>query len=36
MDLREIEWEGVDWINPAQVWDQWQTIVNMLMILRVP
>jgi hypothetical protein len=24
MDLREIEWEGVDWIHVAQDRDWWQ------------
>jgi hypothetical protein len=28
MDLREIVWENVDWINLAQDWDQWQTLVK--------
>jgi hypothetical protein len=25
MDLREIVWEGVEWIHLAQDRDQWQT-----------
>jgi hypothetical protein len=25
MDLREIGWEGVDWMHLAQDRDQWQT-----------
>jgi hypothetical protein len=28
MDLREIVWEGVDWIHLAQNGDQWQALVN--------
>jgi hypothetical protein len=28
MDLREIGWEGVDWINTAQYRDQWRALVN--------
>jgi hypothetical protein len=32
MDLREIEWGGMDWIELAQDRDQWRTLVN----LRVP
>jgi len=28
MDLREIGWEGVDWMRPAQNTDQWQALVN--------
>jgi hypothetical protein len=26
MDLREIGWEGVDWIHLAQDVDQWQPL----------
>jgi hypothetical protein len=33
MDLREIGWEGVDWIHLAQDRDQWLTLVNMIMNL---
>jgi hypothetical protein len=36
MDLAEIGWGGMDWINLAQDWDQWQALVNMVMSLRVP
>jgi hypothetical protein len=36
MDLREIGWEGVDWICVAQDVDQWRTIVNTVMNLWVP
>jgi hypothetical protein len=36
IDLREIEWGGVDWIDLAQDRDQWRTLVNMVMNLRVP
>jgi hypothetical protein len=36
MDLREIEWDGMDWIDLAQDRDQWRTLVNMVMNLRVP
>jgi hypothetical protein len=28
IDLREIGWEGVNWINLAQDWDQWRAVVN--------
>jgi hypothetical protein len=28
MDLREIEWGGMDWINLAQDRDQWRAPVN--------
>jgi hypothetical protein len=35
MDLREIVWEGVDWIHLAQNRDQWWALVNVVMNLRV-
>jgi hypothetical protein len=35
-DLREIEWDGMDWIDLAQDRDQWRALVNIVMILRVP
>jgi hypothetical protein len=31
MYLREIGWEGVDWIHMAQGRDLWQALVNMIM-----
>jgi hypothetical protein len=36
MDLREIGWVGMDWIDLAQDRDQWRALVNMVMNLRVP
>jgi hypothetical protein len=36
MDLREIGWDCVDWIDMAQGRDQWRTLVNMALNLRVP
>jgi hypothetical protein len=36
MDLREIGWDGVDWIELAQDRDQWRTLVNTVTTLRVP
>jgi hypothetical protein len=36
MDLREIEWDGIDWIYLAQNRDQWRALVNAVMNLRVP
>jgi hypothetical protein len=36
MDLREIGWEDVDWIHVAQDRDQWRTVVNTVMEIRVP
>jgi hypothetical protein len=36
MDLREIGWDGMDWIDLAQDGDQWRALVNTVMNLRVP
>jgi hypothetical protein len=36
MDLREIRWGGMDWIDLTQDKDQWRTLVNTVMNLRVP
>jgi hypothetical protein len=36
MDLREIEWDGVDWINMAHGRDQWRALVNTILNLGVP
>jgi hypothetical protein len=36
IDLREIGWDGVDWIELAQDRDQWRALVNTVMSLRVP
>jgi hypothetical protein len=33
MDLREIGWDGMDWIDLAQ---EWRALVNTVMNLRVP
>jgi hypothetical protein len=35
MDLREIGWDGGDWIDLAQGRDQWRALVNAVMNLRV-
>jgi hypothetical protein len=35
IDLREIEWDGMDWIDLAQDRDQWRALVNTVMKLRV-
>jgi hypothetical protein len=36
IDLREIGWDGVDWIDLAQDRDQWRALVRAVMNLRVP
>ena len=36
MDLQEIGWKAVDWIDLAQDSDGRQTFVNAVMNLRVP
>jgi hypothetical protein len=36
MDLREIGWEGVDWVHLDQERDQWRAVVNTVMNLRIP
>jgi hypothetical protein len=35
-ELREIEWNGMDWIDLAQDREQWRALVNTVMNLRVP
>jgi hypothetical protein len=35
MDLRDIEWAGMNWIDVVQDRDQWRTLVNTVMTLRV-
>jgi hypothetical protein len=36
MDLRQMEWDVVDWIDMAQDRDQWRALVNTILNLRVP
>jgi hypothetical protein len=36
IDLREIGWDGMDWIDLAQARDRWRAFVNTVMNLRVP
>jgi hypothetical protein len=36
MNLQEIGWGGMDWIDLAQDRDRWQKLVNAVMSLRVP
>jgi hypothetical protein len=35
MDLREIGWESVDWIQLAEYRNRWRALVNTVMNLRV-
>jgi hypothetical protein len=35
IDLREIAWGGMDWIDLAQDRDQWRAVVNTVTNLRV-
>jgi hypothetical protein len=36
LDLREVEWDDMDWIDLAQGRDQWRPLVNTVIKLRVP
>jgi hypothetical protein len=36
MDLRELGWGGMDWIDLAEDRDQWRALMNMVKNLRVP
>jgi hypothetical protein len=36
INLREIGWDGMDWINLAQNRDRWMALVNAVMNLRDP
>jgi hypothetical protein len=36
MDLRRVEWDGMNWIDPASDRDQWKGFVNTVMNLWVP
>jgi hypothetical protein len=36
MNLREIGWDGADWIDMAQNRDRWRAVVNTVLNLRVP
>jgi hypothetical protein len=36
MNIREIGWDSVDWIDLGQDRDQWRALVNTIMNLRIP
>jgi hypothetical protein len=36
MDLGEVGWGEADWIGLAQDRNRWRTLVNSVLILRVP
>jgi len=36
VDLQEVEWVGMDWINLAKVRDRLRVLVNAVMNFRVP
>jgi hypothetical protein len=36
LDLREIGWDDMDWIDLADDRDQWRALVNTVMNFRVP
>jgi hypothetical protein len=36
LDLRVVEWAGMDWILMAQDRHQWRALVNLVMTFQVP
>jgi hypothetical protein len=36
MELREVRWAKIDWIDLAHDRDKWRALVNTLMNLRAP
>jgi hypothetical protein len=36
MDLRDIGWGGVDWMDMAQDGEEWRVLVNTVLKLRIP
>jgi hypothetical protein len=31
MDLQEVEWRGMNWLDLAEDWDRWGALVNAVM-----
>jgi hypothetical protein len=36
IDVREMTWGGIDWIDLVQNRNQWRALLNMVMNLRFP
>ena len=36
MDLQEVGWRGMDWIDLVQDRERWWALVNVIVSLRVP
>ena len=36
MDLQEVGYGSMDWIELAQDWERWRTLMNAVMSFRVP
>jgi hypothetical protein len=36
MDVKEVGWRSMDWIDLAEDRDRWRAVVNAVMSLRVP
>jgi hypothetical protein len=36
MDLEEVEWRRMNWIDLAQDRDRWRALVNAVMKFRIP